>query len=106
MARPELLELRPGWGGGKLNATTILLEPLPRGGLRRSSLDASAAGLDASATHAARILAAADGNPLFLEEMLAMVGEDGAEGEMVVPPTIQAFLHATARPARCRRSVT
>ena len=28
VARPELLELRPGWGGGKLNATTILLEAL------------------------------------------------------------------------------
>ena len=27
-ARPELLEDRPGWGGGKLNATTVLLEPL------------------------------------------------------------------------------
>ena len=35
LARPELLELRPGWGGGKLNATTVLLEPLrPR---RRTS---------------------------------------------------------------------
>ncbi len=28
LARPELLELRPGWGGGKLNATAVLLEPL------------------------------------------------------------------------------
>ena len=28
LARPELLELRTGWGGGKLNATTALLEPL------------------------------------------------------------------------------
>ena len=28
IARPELLEVRPGWGGGKLNATSILLEPL------------------------------------------------------------------------------
>ena len=27
-ARPELLEVRPAWGGGKLNATTVLLEPL------------------------------------------------------------------------------
>ena len=27
-ARPELLEDRPGWGGGKLNATSVLLEPL------------------------------------------------------------------------------
>ena len=32
-ARPELLEDRPAWGGGKLNATTVLLEPL---GARRS----------------------------------------------------------------------
>ena len=28
MSRPELLDSRPGWGGGKLNATTVLLEPL------------------------------------------------------------------------------
>ena len=28
MARPELLEVRPAWGGGKLNATAIALEPL------------------------------------------------------------------------------
>ena len=27
IARPELLDARPQWGGGKLNATTILLEP-------------------------------------------------------------------------------
>jgi predicted ATPase len=31
MARPELLEKRPGWGGGKWNATTVLLEPLGAG---------------------------------------------------------------------------
>ena len=28
MARPELLDIRPHWAGGKLNATTVLLEPL------------------------------------------------------------------------------
>ncbi len=28
LARPELLDGRPGWGGGKLNASSILLEPL------------------------------------------------------------------------------
>ena len=36
LARPELLELRPGWGGGKLNATTVLLEPLSAVGDRRA----------------------------------------------------------------------
>ena len=28
IARPELLDVRPGWGGGKVNATSVLLEPL------------------------------------------------------------------------------
>ena len=28
MARPDLLDRRTGWGGGKVNATTVLLEPL------------------------------------------------------------------------------
>ena len=41
-----------------------------------------------------RILAAADGNPLFIEEMLAMVSEDGGASEIVVPPTIQALLQS------------
>ena len=29
LARDELLDRRPGWGGGRLNATTVALEPLP-----------------------------------------------------------------------------
>ena len=33
LARPELLDLRPGWGGGKLNATSVLLEPLSDAGV-------------------------------------------------------------------------
>src|SRR5581483_4281607 len=28
LARPELLEARPGWGGGRINAASVLLEPL------------------------------------------------------------------------------
>ena len=32
IARPELLDVRPGWGGGKLNATSVLLEPLADAG--------------------------------------------------------------------------
>ena len=30
MARPELLDARTGWAGGKLHATTVLVEPLGR----------------------------------------------------------------------------
>ena len=35
MARPELLDRRPAWAGGKVNATSVLLEPLGAGGDRR-----------------------------------------------------------------------
>ena len=28
LARPELLDIRPGWGGGRVRATSIELEPL------------------------------------------------------------------------------
>ncbi len=87
-ARPELLEDRPSWGGGKLNATTVLLEPL---GAHESEvlLDQLGDGLGADAR--AQVLAAGEGNPLFLEEMVALARERGA---LVVPPTIQALLAA------------
>jgi len=87
-ARPELLDDRPGWGGGKLNATTVLLEPL---GATDSEalLDQLGDGLDPKAR--ARVIAASEGNPLFLEEMVALARE---RGTVAVPPTIQALLAA------------
>jgi class 3 adenylate cyclase/tetratricopeptide (TPR) repeat protein len=93
VARPELLELRPGWGGGKLNATTILLEALS-GEDCDLLISRLAGGARLADDVRARILLAADGNPLFIEEMLATVSEDGSDGEVVVPPTIQALLQS------------
>src|SRR2546423_1555629 len=89
MARPELLDRRPAWGGGKLNATNVSLEPL--------ASDEAGELIDALTGEIAdelrdRILDAAEGNPLFVEEMVAMTAEDGSE--VVVPPTIQALLAA------------
>ncbi|MCY7304387.1 MAG: AAA family ATPase, partial [Thermoleophilia bacterium] len=93
IARPELLELRPGWGGGKLNATTILLEALSVADCELL-ISRLAGGAQLTDDVRARILQAADGNPLFIEEMLATVSEDGSKGEIVVPPTIQALLQS------------
>ena len=93
VARPDLLELRPGWGGGKLNATTILLEPLPAED-SEALLDTLAADLDVPPATRTRILAAAGGNPLFLEEMVSMIDEGDGREEIAVPPTIQALLQA------------
>ncbi|HKP17303.1 MAG TPA: BTAD domain-containing putative transcriptional regulator, partial [Gaiellaceae bacterium] len=94
LARPELFDSRPAWAGGKLNATTALLEPLSDDqSLQLVGNLAGASALDAGAR--GRIVAAAEGNPLFVEEMLALaLEEDGSTDELVVPPTIQALLAA------------
>jgi class 3 adenylate cyclase len=106
MARPELLDTRPGWRGGELNATTMLLESLPETDARDllGHLTGSAR-LDDDV--AARILATAEGNPLFVEEIVAMLIDDDVLGPgqrdgtdvagptaMAVPPTIQALIAA------------
>ena len=92
LGRLELLDGRPGWAGGKLNATTVLLEPLDAGETDEL-IDRLQGGEELEAGLAERIRVAADGNPLFVEEMLAMVLESG-KGEMVVPPTVRALLAA------------
>lgn len=89
LARPELLERRPGWGGGKWNATSVLLEPLDAE--ETDELVDSLGGVDDALRE--RIREAAEGNPLFLEEMVALAQGAGA-GEVTVPPTIQALLAA------------
>jgi class 3 adenylate cyclase/tetratricopeptide (TPR) repeat protein len=91
MARPELIDRRPAWAGGKLNATTVLLEPLAAPETDRLIDNLAGARIDTDLR--ARISEAAEGNPLFVEEMIALVGES-APGEVVVPPTIQALLAA------------
>ena len=106
MARPELLDTRAGWGGGKANATTFRLEPLPQAqteGLVDALLEGAAIPEEARA----RIAAAADGNPLYVEQVVEMLLDDGvvrrdATGRITVgdldaitvPPTMQALLAA------------
>ena len=106
LARPELLDGRPQWAGGKVNASTVLLEPLAEadaGAMLANLRDA--ADLDAPTRH--RILAAAGGMPLYVEQMMAMLAEDrfvpgsgstpgghGGTPTVEVPPTIAALLGA------------
>jgi class 3 adenylate cyclase/tetratricopeptide (TPR) repeat protein len=99
MARPELLDARPGWGGGKPNATSVLLEPLAEAeaaDLLRNLLGAAPLGERA----AAQILDVAEGNPLYVEEIVAMLADEGLldapDGDLpiAVPPTIHALLAA------------
>jgi class 3 adenylate cyclase/DNA-binding SARP family transcriptional activator len=106
MARPELLDARPGWGGGKLNATSILLEPLSEDETREliGNLLSRATLPQGVAT---RIAEVTEGNPLFAEELLAMLIDEGLlhreDGDwavaddladLPVPPSIHALLAA------------
>ena len=76
-ARLELLETRPTWGAGKQNATTLTLTPLAPDAAAElvSSLLGEA---DVPEEVRDRVLALAEGNPFFLEEMLNMLIDQGA----------------------------
>ena len=106
IGRPDLLDTRPSWGGDKLKATSIFLEPLSEVECREliSNLLDHAPVPPAAES---RIAGAAEGNPLFVEELVAMLVDDALltrEGdhwvassdlsELPVPSTIQALLAA------------
>src|SRR5207302_6970174 len=90
-ARPELLERRQGWGGGKANATTISLQPLPDEDTARliSSLLERPLQL---ADEQRALLDRAGGNPLFAEQYVRMLSERGTTGEL--PESVQGVIAA------------
>jgi class 3 adenylate cyclase/tetratricopeptide (TPR) repeat protein len=87
-ARPELFESRPDW----TRAGTVELEALPDT-QAEDLIDALLADSQIKATVREQIKQRAEGNPLFVEQMLALAAETGAE-QIAVPPTIQALLVA------------
>ena len=94
LARPDLLDARPTWGGGKHNTVSLLLEPLAETAAE-SLIETLPGGASLDSATRARLAQAAEGTPLFIEQMLALIAQDGPpEGELVVPPTIQAILAA------------
>ena len=105
-ARPELTSSRPSWGGGKRNYAAIALDPLDERDadtLVRSLLDVE--GLPDIARQ--RILAKAEGNPFFLEEIVRQLVDNGTVrfrvgrwqatehvSEVDIPDTVQGVLAA------------
>jgi|GEM_PF-85780 len=88
-ARPDLLDARPHWGGGALRSTTMFLQPLDL----PQTLQLVDSLLDGRPHQRETIAAAAEGNPLFVEQMVAMIGED-PQAALTVPPSIEALLAA------------
>jgi class 3 adenylate cyclase len=104
-ARPELLERRSGWGGGKPNALTVALSPLSEPDTARLIGALLEQALLPAETQAA-LLERADGNPLYAEEYVRMLIDrgalvrDGAHWRMraerleALPESVQAIIAA------------
>jgi class 3 adenylate cyclase/tetratricopeptide (TPR) repeat protein len=96
-ARPELLDRRPGWGGGKLNSTLVALSPLSEEDTARLIailLERSVLPADTQQ----ELLARAGGNPLYAEEYARMLQERGLVGrgddELPLPESVQGVVAA------------
>ncbi len=91
-ARPELLDRRPGWSGGKRNAFTLSIGALTddeTAQLLQRLLDRAV--LEAEAQRA--VLLHAEGNPLYAEEYARMLG-DHPDGDLPLPETVQGLIAA------------
>jgi len=103
--RPELLDRRRGWGGGKRNALTVALSPLADTDIARligALLEQAVLPADTQVT----LLATAAGNPLYAEEYVRMLIDRGhlrhegdrwrlaAGAELPVPESVQGLIAA------------
>jgi class 3 adenylate cyclase/tetratricopeptide (TPR) repeat protein len=94
-ARPELLERRPGWGGGKPNAATVSLSPLSEEDIARllaSLLDQAVMPAETQT----QLLARAGGNPLYAEEYARMISERAVSptDDAPLPENVQGIVAA------------
>jgi class 3 adenylate cyclase/tetratricopeptide (TPR) repeat protein len=95
LSRTELLDIRSDWGGGRVRATAIELEPL---GATESEqlvdalLDATQGPIGDGVRRI--LLDKTEGNPLFLEETVRMLAENGGRPPAQIPDTVQALIAA------------
>jgi class 3 adenylate cyclase/tetratricopeptide (TPR) repeat protein len=91
-ARPELLERRPAWGGGKLNATTLALAPLSERETARLVHSLLEAPVEADRQD--ELLGRAGGNPLYAEQYARMLSERRDVDELPLPESVQGIIAA------------
>jgi len=100
LARPELLEQRPTWAAGKPRVITMTLPPLmPTEARRVAEL---LLGGEAPAAVVDWVCETAEGNPLYLEQLTAMLADQGLlvdgrwvgsdDADVDIPETLQALL--------------
>jgi class 3 adenylate cyclase/tetratricopeptide (TPR) repeat protein len=92
-ARPELLERRPDWGGGKPNALTLSISPLSDDETARllgSLLERTVLPADVQTL----LLARAGGNPLYAEQFARLLLEAGTHEDLPLPENVQGIIAA------------
>ena len=92
LARRDLFDARPSWSNPRPNAALLTLTPLSDED-SSTLIERLVREQALSEDEQARIVEAAEGNPLFVEQLLAMHAERG-NGKLAIPPTIQALLAA------------
>jgi ABC-type oligopeptide transport system substrate-binding subunit len=107
-ARPALFERRPRWGEGQSSHTRLALQPLSKWDSRRLVAEILQRVEQVPETLRDLVVAGAEGNPFFIEELIKMLVEDGVivKGEerwrlepsrlsqVRVPPTLTGVLQA------------
>ena len=93
MARDELLDRRPGWGRELPESTRIVLDPLAPEQARAlvGALLGSEAG---DGDLALQVAERSGGNPLFAEEIVNRIAEEGSAAEVALPETVHSVLAA------------
>jgi tetratricopeptide (TPR) repeat protein len=102
LARPELLEQRPTWAAGKPHALTTTLPLLSPEDTR--TIGELLLGPDVPSSVIQQVCETAEGNPLYLEQLSAMLSDQGLleggrwagpdDAEVEIPASLQALLAA------------
>jgi class 3 adenylate cyclase len=89
LARPDLLEARPTWGGGLPAYTALPLEPLSAAEARQL-----AGHLLSQSRTSEAVASGGEGNPLFIEQLAATVLETAPGSDVALPNSIRGILGA------------
>jgi class 3 adenylate cyclase/tetratricopeptide (TPR) repeat protein len=93
LARDELLERRPSWGASRRTATSLFLDPLAPADTREL-IGVLLRGAGAKPGVLEALAERAEGNPLFAEEMVQRLAEEGGTRAAELPDTVQGLLAA------------
>lgn len=95
LARPELLDARPGWGGGLPAYTALPLEQLKESEARELAAQLlGEPGENGHAERAALLAETAEGNPLFIEQFAATLTETSPGSDSPLPTTVRGIVAA------------